>query len=135
VRRNDEAVRRAETEMADVPNPIERAIRTLAAMSRQPAYLAELELWAASRTDPDLQQSIRDAERAALGERERVISSLFSSIRDNPNFEAVTSLSIEFLRGMALSSVLTQNPERYERLIGQWIAAVELLLRTPLETA
>lgn len=131
VQRNDEAVRQAEAEMGAVPNPIERAIRTLAAMSLQPAYLAELELWAASRTDPDLQEAIRNAERAARGERERVISNLFSSIRDNPNFDAITSLSVEFLRGMALSSVLAQNPDRYERLIRQWIAAVETLLRTP----
>lgn len=131
VQRNDEAVRQAEAEMGSVPNPIERAIRTLAAMSLQPAYLAELELWAASRTDPDLQEAIRNAERAARGERERVISNLFSSIRDNPNFDAITSLSVEFLRGMALSSVLAQNPDRYERLIRQWIAAVETLLRTP----
>lgn len=129
VRRNDEAVRLAESEMASVENQIERAIRTLMSMSLKPAFMAELELWAASRTDAELQVAIRSAERAARGERERVIAGLFSPVQDNPNLPAVTELSIEFLRGLALSSVLVENPEHHEKLISKWVWAVETLLR------
>ncbi|PJI50100.1 MAG: TetR family transcriptional regulator [Pseudomonas sp.] len=131
VRRNDQAVREAELTMADVLNPVERAIRILSAMSLQPAFLAELELWAASRTDCDLQAAIRGAEREARTERERVVESLFSAVQENPNYEAVKSLSVEFLRGMALSSVLVSNREYHEKLITQWVWAVRVLLEAP----
>ncbi|HBP5357616.1 MULTISPECIES: TetR/AcrR family transcriptional regulator [Pseudomonas aeruginosa group] len=131
VRRNDEAVRQAESTMAGVSDPVERAIRILAAMSLRPAFLAELELWGASRTDADLQAAVRDAERQAWVERERVVDSLFAAVRETPNYDAVKSLSIRFLRGMALSSVLLGNPEYNETLIAQWLWAVRILLRAP----
>ncbi|WAJ36696.1 helix-turn-helix domain containing protein [Pseudomonas sp. GOM7] len=134
VRRNDEAVRRAESAMSHIENPVERAVRTLASMSVQPAYLAELELWGAARTDPDLQAAVRSAERDARIERERVVDSLFSAIVDNPNYAAVKALSIAFLRGLSLSSVLVSHPEHDQRLIGQWIWAVEALLQTPAQS-
>ncbi|MCY1268477.1 hypothetical protein D9M68_298890 [compost metagenome] len=131
VRRNDEAVRQAELTMGDVLNPLERAIRILSSMSLQPAFLAELELWATSRTDSDLQAAIRGAERAARAERERVVESLFSAVRESPNYEAVKSLSLVFLRGMALSSVLVSSREYHEKLIAQWVRAVQVLLEAP----
>ncbi|AGI24281.1 TetR family transcriptional regulator [Pseudomonas sp. ATCC 13867] len=131
VRRNDEAVRQAELTMGDVLNPLERAIRILSTMSLQPAFLAELELWGASRTDSDLQAAIRSAERAARVERERVVESLLAAVQDSPNYEVVKSLSIAFLRGMALSSVLASNREYHEKLIAQWVWAVRVLLDAP----
>lgn len=131
VRRNDQAVREAELTMGDILNPVERAVRVLSAMSLQPAFLAELELWAASRTDCDLQAAIRGAERDARTERERVVENLFSAVRESPNYEAVKSLSVEFLRGMALSSVLASNREYHEKLISQWVWAAHVLLEAP----
>lgn len=131
VRRNDEAVRQAESEMTEFPNVVERAIRILSAMSLQPAFLAELELWGAARTDEDLQAAIRSAERDARVERERVVNSLLAGVSANPNYEVVKALSVEFLRGMALSSILVSNPEHAEKLIAQWIWATNTLLATP----
>ena len=131
VRRNDQAVREAELTMGDILNPVERAVRVLSAMSLQPAFLAELELWAASRTDSDLQAAIRGAERDARTERERVVENLFSAVRESPNYEAVKSLSVEFLRGMALSSVLASNREYHEKLISQWVWGAHVLLEAP----
>ncbi|WP_448680822.1 TetR/AcrR family transcriptional regulator [Pseudomonas nicosulfuronedens] len=131
VRRNDEAVRQAESEMTEFPNVVERAIRILSAMSLQPAFLAELELWGAARTDEDLQAAIRSAERDARAERERVVNSLLAGVSANPNYEVVKALSVEFLRGMALSSILVSNPDHAEKLIAQWIWATNTLLATP----
>lgn len=131
VRRNDLAVRQAQLDLAGCTNIVERAVRTLMAMSFQPAFMAEIELWAAARTDPDLQQAIRKAERDARAERERVIGELFSAVRENPNFAAVTALSVEFLRGLALSRVLTSDSSHQEKLTAQWVWAVEVLLQAP----
>ncbi|EIK51328.1 MAG: TetR/AcrR family transcriptional regulator [Pseudomonas sp.] len=134
VRRNDEAVRQAESTMAHVTSPVERAIRTLTTMSVQPAYLAELELWGAARTDSDLQEAVRSAERDARLERERVVDSLFAPVLDNPNYPAVKALSIAFLRGMSLSSVLVSNLEHSQKLVSQWVWAVEALLQAPSQS-
>ncbi|MCY1303301.1 hypothetical protein D9M70_529990 [compost metagenome] len=131
MRRNDEAVRRAQDSMAATANPLERAIRTLASMSSQPAFLAELELWAASRTDPELQAAIQAAERKALGERERVIGELFAPVAGRPNYEAVIALNTVFIRGLALSDMLASNLEHRERTVRHWIWAVEALLQAP----
>ncbi|WP_368759033.1 TetR family transcriptional regulator [Pseudomonas aeruginosa] len=131
VRRNDEAVCQAEQAMSDISNPLERAMRVLSAMSLKPAFLAELELWAASRTDGDLQAAIRGAERTARAERERVVENLLSAVQEKPNYEVVKVLSIGFLRGMALSSVLVSNPDHHEKLVAQWVWAVQVLLDAP----
>ena len=116
VRRNDEAVRQAESTMAHV------------------TYLAELELWGAARTDSDLQEAVRSAERDARLERERVVDSLFAPVLDNPNYPAVKALSIAFLRGMSLSSVLVSNLEHSQKLVSQWVWAVEALLQAPSQS-
>lgn len=131
VRRNDQAVRLALEGMAATADPLERAVRTLASMSSQPAFLAELELWTAARTDPELRLSIQEAERKALGERERVIGELFAPVADRPNYEAVADLNVVFIRGLALSSVLASNPGHQERTIRHWIWALETLLEIP----
>lgn len=131
VRRNDGAVRLAQQQMAATANPLERAIRTLVSMGTQPAFLAELELWATARSDAELLAAVQGAERNARKERERVIAELFASVQHNPNYEAVVAISIEFVRGVALSSVLTSNSEHRERLIRQWVWAVETLLQAP----
>lgn len=50
-----------------------------------------------------------------------MVDSLFSAVRENPNYDAVKALSIELLRGIALSSVLVSNPEHNQKLINQWV--------------
>lgn len=131
VRRNDEAVHQARMEMGASADPLELAIKTLAAMSAQPAFMAELELWATSRTDPDLRAAIQEAERRARSERERVIAELFAPISDKPNCDLVVEMSIEFIRGLALTSLLVKNSTYQQRLVEGWIWAAEALLKAP----
>ncbi|MEN2975517.1 TetR/AcrR family transcriptional regulator [Tistrella bauzanensis] len=135
VRRNDAAVRDARSSPAVGTGPVERAIRTLAAMSAQPAFMAELELWAAARTVPDLRSAIQAAERQARGARERVLADLFKPLGDAPQRDAVVAMSVEFLRGLALSSLLSARPDYYERMVTQWVRAAELLLDAPSRPA
>ncbi|ULX50863.1 hypothetical protein A9P79_02540 [Cupriavidus taiwanensis] len=130
VRRNEEAVLASLAKLEGTRDVVERAIRVLAIASVQPSYLAELELWAVSRTDPELRATLADAERRARKDSERVMKSLFDASDSSPMQASVMAMTIEFLRGLALSGVLRGSPVRRQQLIGHWIQATKLLLET-----
>ncbi|MDG5978200.1 TetR family transcriptional regulator [Hydrogenophaga taeniospiralis CCUG 15921] len=127
VRRNERAVQDSLAKLEGTQDATERAIRVLAVASTRPAYLAELELWAVARTDAELRAALLQAERTARKESERVLSSLFAATSDRPANATVMALTNEFVRGLALSSVL-RSPVRRQQLLAQWIRAARILL-------
>ena len=128
IRRNEATVRESLSKLQGTEDAVERAIRVLAITTAMPAYLAELELWAVARTDPDLRASLQQAERRARKECERVVASLFADAPDEPAHAEVMALTMEFVRGLALSGVLRGSPVKRQQLLGQWIRASKLLL-------
>ena len=128
VKRNEESVWRERNLRASETDPLAAAVRTLAAAASTPSYVAELELWAVARTDLTLRQALRNAERAALKERERVMADLFGATFFRPGGALAVDLTVEFVRGLALSDVLRTDPTRHDELIEGWIAAVNLML-------
>lgn len=128
VRRNEVAVRETLTKLINATDATERAIRALAIMMAQPAFLAELELWAVARTDAELRSSLLLAERTARAASERVLNSLFEPLEHHPGHSAVVNMTVEFLRGLALSGILRKKPVRRQQLISQWVRAVQILL-------
>ena len=131
VSRNEEGARRMRNKFNAYSDPLDRAVRTLAAIVGQPSYLAELELWAVARTDTALRVMLRAQERRARIDSERVSAELFFSFRDRPGCAVVIALSLELLRGLALSGVLRTSNARREQLIKQWVKAAGLLLEVP----
>lgn len=130
VRRNEAAVIAALGKLNDKEDGVTRAVEAIAFSATQPAYLAELELWAVSRTDPELRAALVQAERRARKESDRVIGDLFSLSADSPARSAVMAMTTEYLRGLALSSVLRRNAARRQQLIAQWVRAAKILLET-----
>lgn len=128
VRRNEAAVQESLLKLEGANDPIERAIRVLAVATNQPAYLAELELWIVARTDPELHASLLEAEKLARKESERVMKSLFSASNPRPAQAAVVAMTLEFLRGLAVSGVLRDSPVRRQQMIAQWVRATKILL-------
>lgn len=131
VRRNEAAVRDSLSRLQGTEDAVERAIRVLAITTSMPASLAELELWAVSRTNPELRASLQQAERKARRESDRVVAALFAEASDKPAHADVMALTMEFVRGLALSGVLRGSPLKRQRLIGQWIRASKFLLADP----
>jgi hypothetical protein len=70
------------------------------------------------------------AERKARKDSERVVQALFNTTADRPAQAAVVAMTLEFLRGLALSSVL-RSPVKRQQLIAQWVRAARILLDTP----
>lgn len=128
VRRNERAARDALASHADIVDPIDRATRALADAFAQPAYLAELELWAVARTDQQLHAGLRAAESRARRDLERVVDDLFGSLHEHPAYATVADLTIEFVRGLALAGVLRRNRAHRNHLLEEWIRVVRFLL-------
>jgi len=128
VRRNEHGVFDMLEQLKNAPDAVERAIRALALMMAQPAFLAELELWALARTDAGLRAALMKAERDAHKASDRVLRTLFAAVADRPGHDAVIAMTSEFLRGLALSGVLRKNPVRRQQLVSHWVRAAQLLL-------
>ncbi len=128
VRRNEQSVFEMQEKLQGAPEAVERAIRALALMMAQPAFMAELELWALARTDEGLRDALRLVERDARKESERVLRTLFAPVAERPGHDVVIAMTTDFLRGFVLSSVLRRNPVRRQQMISNWIRATQILL-------
>ncbi|MBA4264741.1 MAG: TetR/AcrR family transcriptional regulator [Comamonadaceae bacterium] len=128
VKRNEQSVFAMAHRLKSAPNPMERAIRSLALMMAEPAFMAELELWALARTDEGLREALRETERDARKESERVLRILFAPVADRPGHDAVIAMTTDFLRGHVLSGVLRRNPVRRQQMISNWVRAAQILL-------
>lgn len=128
VRRNEARVRQEMIAADPKSDPLASAVRALAAVGDHPSYVAELELWAVARCDAALRTSLRDAERRAKKDRDRVIDELFASVQNRPGYAAMVALTVEFIRGMALSGVLRTDPTEREWLLEQWIVSARAML-------
>ncbi len=132
VRRNEQSVHASAQKLDGTGDDLERAVRVLALALAEPSYLAELELWTVARTDPDLRQELRMAERGVRSESDRVARSLFTSIGDHPEYTTITTLTVIFLRGLSVSGILGGSARQRSQLISDWVRMVKLLLEAPL---
>jgi AcrR family transcriptional regulator len=128
VKRNEQAVTASRAGHAGPHDPLRMAVNALAFAGRQPSYLAELELWAVSRTDRPLKQAMIAAERAAKREIERVSADLFAKWADAEAYEDAVALTQHFVRGLAISENLRSSAARRERLISAWTDAMRPML-------
>ena len=131
VQMNEAAVWEEANALSDMPDPVERTIRTLANAFAHPSFAAELELWAVARTDDALRESLRIEERRARDSRDRVVEQLFSPLATHPKVSLVAELSTEFIRGLTLSTILRKDQAKREKLIRHWIGVAQRMLEPP----
>lgn len=111
---------------------VEQAVRALAASAVRPEMSAEYGLWAASRTDPDLGEALRNEERGARDALYAVIDRAFGpEIAAHPAYPRIAALTIQFLRGLAITQTLSITDARVEGLVDDWAAVVRLMLASP----
>jgi AcrR family transcriptional regulator len=123
---NEAAVRQAEAAAPAGLDRVERAIRVLCASVVRPSFVAELELWAAARTDASLREVLRQEEKRARVDLYRVVDDVFGAdLVADERYPLVSSLTVQFLRGLAISDVL--RGESSERLVADWAAVVRAI--------
>jgi AcrR family transcriptional regulator len=128
VKRNEQAVAASRARLAQPSDPLRAAVDALAYAGRQPAYLAELELWAVARTDRPLKQALIAAERAARREIDRVYAELFGEWSGSEAYPVVAALTQHFLRGLTISENLRGSAARRAQLISAWTDAMRMML-------
>jgi AcrR family transcriptional regulator len=121
-------------ELAAAPadaDPVTRGVWVMRRASRRPSFGAELELWGAARTDERLRTALRAAERGALAELHAVIDAIFGlEIAARPHYPIVVDLTVQLMRGLAISASLQERVREDEPLIDHWADIVRGLLAT-----
>ena len=95
--------------------------RALSTVVRRPAFVAQMDLWTAARTDPDLARVVSREERRAGSDLARVVDDVFGRpLTDHPRYRAVAGLTVQILRGLALTDVLRGDAETAQHALDDW---------------
>ncbi|MGW4031873.1 TetR/AcrR family transcriptional regulator [Streptomyces sp. NPDC004838] len=86
-----------------------------------PYFLAGLELWLAARTDPHLKAALLPAERQVGAAQRAVLAEVFGpDVAAREDFALLCESLLVLHRGLALTSVLRDDPAFEERLLKMW---------------
>jgi AcrR family transcriptional regulator len=86
-----------------------------------PLFTANLELWSAARTDSELRDALIESERGLRSDLQAVLGELFGTrVSSDPAFSDAVELTLQFMRGAALTSILRRDRAKQERIVGQW---------------
>ncbi len=108
---------------------VDRALRVLSETFAAAPALAEQELWAAARTDPELARVLCAAERQAGRDLFRVVDGLFGAeIVAHPNYPAVRELTVTVLRGLSVARPLRTSAHSEAAILAQWAQVARMLL-------
>lgn len=110
-------------------DPIARAVRSLAAAAVRPEMSAEYGLWSAARVDDDLREALRAEARSARDSLGAVIDHAFGEeIAKRQHYSQAVALTIQFLRGLAVTHSLREFDERSDALLDDWASVLRTLL-------
>ncbi len=98
----------------------EQRVWLLYSVMSGPLFLAGLELWLAARTNPTLRDALAPVERA-LGHEINAALTVEDAAGNLTRFELDELLVA--LRGLAITSVLREDPRVERHIIEDWIAA------------
>lgn len=94
-----------------------------------PLFTATLELWAASRTDAELRGAVLEFERALRRELDIAMHQLFGeTVAVSPAFTEAIELTLQFMRGAALTTILRTDAERQQQVIERWKSVFTALI-------
>ncbi len=98
---------------------------------RRPAFQAELELWSAARTDPELSVALRTAESGARRDLRRVVDVVFGvEVTCLPGYSSAAEMTIALLRGLVIALPLRESTASSEALLDEWSTVLQHLLNT-----
>jgi len=127
--RRETDLRRRAAELDDDEDRVSQAIDLLWEAFSGPLFTATLELWSASRTDPELHDAVRECERELRQDLSAVLTELFGPVvTAKAGYGAAMELTLQFLRGAALTSILRTDTGRQRTVVEEWKKAFSLLL-------
>jgi AcrR family transcriptional regulator len=117
---------------ADLPRDdrrTEAVLEMLAGLYTGAPFLAALELWVAARTDPELLAVVAPLEARFGREAHRLTVSLLGADESRPGVREAIQSTLDFVRGLGLADVLTDDEARRARLLRSWAKNLEEALR------
>jgi AcrR family transcriptional regulator len=95
-----------------------------------PLFTATLELWTASRTDPELKAAVYSWERSLRDDLASAMEDLFgTAMASRERFAAAIELTLQFMRGAALTLILRSDRHKQQKVIDQWKPVFAWLLQ------
>ena len=93
---------------------IEAALDRLWEISNGPLFQAMMELCGTARTDPEVRESLRVANRTVTGIIARTAGELFPELIEDPDFRAFLEIALATMRGLAMFAPLQlPNADRH----------------------
>lgn len=99
------------------------AVASMWATFKGDLFYAALELWIAARTDPELHQSLYEAERKLGRQLYDLATELFGDdVAARPTFPYALDNLLALMRGSALTRILRGEFDDEERVLSEWAA-------------
>lgn len=114
-------LRRQAAQLPDDDDRISQAIDLLWETFTGPLFTATLELWSAARTDAELWPAVFDWERSLRRDLGAAMSDLFGATASSrPAFTEAIEMTLQFMRGAALTAILRRDQSRQQAVIDKW---------------
>lgn len=114
-------LRQIADDLSDDEDRIGRAIELLWESFQGPLFTATVELWVASRTDPELRAALAASERELRRPMTGVLATLFGArVAGSPRFEMAIDLTLQFMRGAAFTAILRTDQQRQDATVETW---------------
>lgn len=119
--------------LADPPGDrLTAAIVAVRELFSGPDFLAEMELWAAARTNPTLRETLVPVvERIGSRLREQLAELFGAELAAHPDYPKVSMLTVEVSRGLAFSAPIRRG-HGDPVLLEYWCAAAATMLGRPV---
>lgn len=117
------------TDLGDGPEALPQLVHAIRSAMTGPPFQAALELWAASRTDPQLRAALLPAEKR-LGSALRVLFQRHSGIADPEAAGTAFESLMALLRGLELTRIMRPDRTPADRVVDDWLNNVARLRET-----
>jgi AcrR family transcriptional regulator len=101
-------------------NRVDRVIDLLSAVFTGPLFAAALELWVAARTDPALREAMMPLEARFGRDVHRLAVRMLGVDEAQPGVRHGVQATLDLLRGLGVASLLTDDTQRRDALLGGW---------------
>jgi AcrR family transcriptional regulator len=115
-----EEIRRQAARLPEGGRRTEDVLDLLAEHFVGPVFAAALHLWVAAATDPQLRDVVAPLEARIGRETHRFAVELLGADESRPGVREAVAATLDFMRGLGLANLLTDDSARRARLLGAW---------------
>ncbi|MEU4311058.1 TetR family transcriptional regulator [Nocardia sp. NPDC024068] len=106
--------------LGDGPDALPRMVHAIRSAMAGPPFQAAIELWAASRTDPQLRAALLPAERR-LGSALWALFHQHAGIADPEAARTAFESLMALVRGLELTRIMRTDPTIADRVVADWL--------------